>query len=100
MNDRRVSNVLAPGIMLVNQGDRKWKEDTMMQEYTRAMLLTDVDGDGLAQELMIQRGFCYPQRDGPDYDHPDYGPFSDEVKKFCSSRPVGTTAIYKYDEVS
>jgi len=100
LSDRRVSNVLAPGIMLVNQGDRTWKEDIMMQEYTRAMLLTDADGDGIAQELMLHRGFCYPQRDGPDVDNPDYGIFSDEVKKFCSTRPVGTTAIYKYDTAS
>jgi hypothetical protein len=96
--DRPASNDVVPGVLLVNQGDRQWKEDNSMEEYTRSMLLTDADGDGVAQEIVLSRGFCFPQRDGPDKDpnNPEYGPFSSEVKKFCSTRPVGSIAVFKY----
>lgn len=98
LQDRRVSNVIAPGVMLMNTGDRSWTEDTSMREYARAMLLTDADGDGKAEELMLHRGFCFPQREGPNDDHPEYGIYDDEVKEFCRTRPVGSTAIYKYNK--
>ena len=56
--DRTVTNLVAPGVLLINLGNRKWKADTTMSEYTRAMLLTDADGDGIAQEILLSRGFC------------------------------------------
>ena len=98
--DRPVSNEVVPGILLINQGNRKWSEHRSMMEYTRAMIVTDADGDGYANEILITRGFCYPQRQGPDVDenHPDLGTFTNEVKSFCDSRPVGTTAIYRFND--
>ncbi len=100
--DRTVINDIVPGYLLINNGDRTFRKDTSVQEYTRAMLLTDADGDGIADELVIGRSFCFPHRDGPDVDplYPELGPFTDESKKFCSTRPVGTTAVYKYNEES
>ena len=68
-----------------------------MQEFANTMILTDADGDGVANEIMIVRGNCFPQREDPDPDYPEFGPFSEEVINFCATRPVGSTAIYKYD---
>jgi len=100
--DRRVSNFLAPGILLINQGNRTWKEDRSMMEFTRTMMVTDADGDGFAEEILINRGFCYPQRDGPGVDEtqPELGAYSQEVKRFCNTRPVGTNAVYRYNKSS
>ena len=99
VQSRRVDNKVTPGVLLINQGNRTWKEDRSMMEYPTTMMLTDADGDGVANEIMMIRGYCFPQRDGPGVDpaHPEYGVYSDEVKAFCSSRPVGTTAIYKFN---
>ena len=71
-----------------------------MREFSRTMILTDADGDGIAQELLIQRTFCYPFRAGPGVDQssPEYGPYTNAVKGFCNSRPVGTPAVYRYNE--
>jgi len=102
MQDRRVTNLLAPGILLINQGNRTWREEASMTEFSRAMILTDADGDGLANEFMINRGFCFPQRSGPGVDPrlQTMGPYSQEVMDFCSIRPVGTTAVYRYNNLS
>jgi hypothetical protein len=99
IQDRPVNNNIIPGVLLLNNGDRTWRRDQSMQEYTRTMILTDVDGDGRAQELFMHRGFCFPQRSGPQTDPslPDYGPFSKDVKAFCGTRPVGSTAIFKWN---
>jgi hypothetical protein len=97
--DRRIDNLITPGILLINQGDRTWKKDESMKEYARTMMITDADGDGFAREFLINRGFCYPKRDGPGIDRkqPELGPFSQHVKAFCSTRPVGTNAVYRFD---
>jgi len=97
--DRVVSNELVPGVMLINQGDRTWKEDRNMMEFTRSMLLTDANGDGYANEIVLNRSFCFPQRSGPDPDpkYPNLGSFPSDIEEFCSSRPVGTTAVYRYN---
>lgn len=99
MQDRRKDNEVTPGILLINQGDRTWKEDPNMMEYTRALLITDADGDGIAQEIVLNRGFCYPQRDGPhtDPNYSELGNFTDDSTQFCSSRPVGTNAVFKFN---
>jgi hypothetical protein len=98
--DRVISNDIVPGIMLINQGDRTWKRDTGMTEYTRAIILTDANGDGYADEILLNRGFCYPRRKGPDkdYAYPGLGPFTKDIKVFCSSRPVDTTAVYRFNK--
>lgn len=97
--DRSISNYLSPGYLLINEGNRKWKKDENMQEYARTLMLTDANGDGFADEIVINRSFCFPQRNGPaiDPDYPNLGTFTDNVKSFCSTRPVGTTAIYKFN---
>ncbi len=100
--DRRTSNLIKPGILLINQGDRTWKKDDGLMEYSRAMMVTDADGDGFAQEFIMNRSFCYPFRKGPKTDpsFPDLGPYSKDVKEFCNTRPVGTNAIYRYNHTS
>lgn len=97
MQDRRQDNLLRPGILKRNQGDRTWKDDSGMSEFASTMILTDVDGDGIAQEILISRDFCFPKRPNPDYDE-KFGPFTEEVKTFCSTRPVGSVAVYKFNE--
>ena len=98
--DRRVDNEIVPGILLINQGDRTWKKDEHLTEYSRTMMVTDADGDGFADELLLNRGFCYPMRAGPGIDpsQPELGKFSQKVKKFCSSHPVGTNAVYRFNQ--
>jgi len=100
--NRRIDNIVSPSVLLINQGDRTWKEDRSMMEFPSTMILTDADGDGIANEVMIIRGFCFPQRDGPQVDpsYPEFGKYTDEVIDFCSTRPVGTTAIYKFNPLS
>lgn len=100
--DRRVRNIISPGVLLINQGNRTWKKDDSLREYTRTMMITDADGDGFAREFLLNRGFCYPQRNGPYVDEkfPEFGPYSKENKLFCNSRPVGTTAIYAFNKTS
>lgn len=95
---RRVDNTMAPGILMINQGNRTWREDTSMMEYASTMIVTDADGDGFANEIMISRGFCFPDRDGPQEDpsYPEFGEFGG-MQEFCGTRPVGTTAIYKFN---
>ena len=90
IHDRPVSNVIAPGVLLINQGNRTWIEDPNMSEYTRSMMVTDADGDGYAQEIVLSRGFCFPQRDGPGSDPENVlGVFSDEDASTVYSLSVG-----------
>ena len=109
LSDRRGDNTLTPGVLLMNQGNRTWKPDDTFREFTRTMILTDADGDGAADELILHRGFCFPERQQPgskvkdvfgpkmsDKTLEELGPFPSEVIGFCSSRPVGTTAVFKY----
>ena len=99
LQSRRVDNLITPGVLLINQGNRTWVEDDSMQEFANTMIVTDADGDGVANEIMIVRGNCFPQREDSELDpeYPEYGPFTEEVINFCETRPVGSTAIYKYD---
>ena len=66
--DRPFNNDVIPGLMLINQGNRRWKEDSNLREYSKAMMLTDVDGDGFANEFVLNRDACFPERRGPGAD--------------------------------
>ena len=90
---RRATNDLVPGVLLINQGNRTWSRDPSLREYSSSMMLTDADGDGLAQEFLMSRGFCYPQKEGITESQ-----MSKEIINFCSSRPVGSTVVYKYNK--
>ncbi len=61
-----------------------------MVEFSEAMILTDADGDKIAEELLLVRGFCFPLKKNPNKFLPD-------VKEFCSTRPVGSTAVFKFN---
>lgn len=89
--DRLKIDKLAPGSLMLNQGDRSWKAVADISEYSKAVMVSDVDGDGFANELIVTRDFCYPQRKPP---------YSDEVVNFCKKRPVGTTAVFKYNKIT
>lgn len=89
--DRRGDNFLTPGVLLVNKGDRTWEEDGGLSEFTRSMILTDADGDGIADELILNRAYCFPSRK-------KLGFVPEEILEFCKSRPVGTTAVYKFNK--
>ena len=74
--DRPRNNGLVPGVLLINQGDRTWREESNdVKEYSKAMMLTDADGDGFANEFVINRDACFPERNGPGVDA-KYVPFS------------------------
>eukprot|EP00957_Ditylum_brightwellii_P094811 7220461-Ditylum_brightwellii.AAC.1 len=49
--DRPKINALTPGYLFINQGNRTWKKDNVVSEYSTSMLVTDVDGDGFANEF-------------------------------------------------
>ena len=129
MADRRTDAVLVPGAMRLNLGARSFAPGSI-REYGRSAIMTDADGDGYAEEFVVQRGPCYPQQtywgasggtaamteaeavllsnaakkaglSRDDFlaqqtkfwveyqrDYPD-------SFEFCSTRPQGTTAIYK-----
>lgn len=53
--DRPRTNYLVPGVLMINQGNRTFKKDRLVSEYSKAMILTDVDGDGFANEFVITR---------------------------------------------
>jgi len=97
---RRVDNIIAPGVLLINQGNRTWIEDQSMMEYVNTMLLTDADGDGVTNEIMMIRGLCFPQRSGPGVDpqYPEFGEYTEDTLSFCRTRPGGTMAIYKFNK--
>ncbi|GFH61265.1 hypothetical protein CTEN210_17741 [Chaetoceros tenuissimus] len=102
VQSRRTDNEIEPGILLLNQGNRTWFEHKSMEEFTRAVILTDIDGDGIASEVIMHRAFCFPQRQGPNTDpaYEKYGPFGKQIKEFCSTRPVGTLAGYRFNQDS
>jgi hypothetical protein len=81
----------APGSLMLNQGDRTWKAVPEISEYSKALMVSDVDGDGFANELIVTRDFCYPQTQPP---------YTAEVVDFCKTRPVGTTAVFKYNKAT
>lgn len=91
LSDRRSDDVLAPGVLLINKGNRTWAEDAGLSEFTRSMILTDADGDGVANELILNRGFCFPQRE-------ELGFVPNDILEFCLSRPVGTTAVFRFND--
>ena len=45
---------------MLNQGSRKFVAEEVMMEYSRTALLHDADGDGYAEEFVLQRGACLP----------------------------------------
>ena len=75
------------GLAMLNNGDRTFSPLSGFAEYTRTMVLTDADGDGRANEIVLQRRECLPRLGGAD----------PRVVEFCESRPCATTAIYRYD---
>lgn len=48
---RRRNNKNKPGILLINQGNRTWKQDKNLMEFANTMIVTDADGDGIANEV-------------------------------------------------
>jgi len=87
--DRRRSNLNIIGRLMLNQGSRKFVAEQVMMEYSRTALLHDADGDGYAEEFVLQRGACLPMVE-------DTSTYLQERIEFCSTRPQGTTAVYKF----
>ena len=83
------------GLALKNQGNRTFAPLMGFAEYARTMLLTDADGDGHANELVVQRRECLPRSFRPDGPHNPT-----KTAEFCAARPCATTAVYKYDHAT
>jgi len=88
--DRRRDDILAVGETWYNDHSRHFIEDPNMKEFARTGILYDADGDGYAEEFVLQRGHCYPQ-------NTDTGTYLDERKEFCRSRPQSSQVIYKFN---
>jgi hypothetical protein len=85
--------------MLLNNGDRSFEEHKELLEYTETMILTDADGDGHAEEFVVQRRDCTPKQC-----HYRIDKYCNSLKNsdsewynFCMDRPEDTTAIYKWN---
>lgn len=85
--DRPILDYLAPSKLMLGTAGHEFTASPIM-EYSKVAMISDVDGDGLAQELIIARDHCWPQAKPP---------YSRKTHDFCRSRPVGTTAVYKFD---
>lgn len=96
--DRRKDNILAHGSLFINQGNRTFQADDTVSEFSTTFQLTDADGDGFANEMVLVRDFCYPERKmGIDPKFPELGSYTTEAMEFCDSRIPGTIAVYKYN---
>ena len=82
-------NKITSGGLYLNNKNRTWNK--VVDEYTEAGLMTDATGDGHATELLLVRGFCYPEQD----DTTASSPLGTRVKQFCKRRVVGTTAVFQ-----
>jgi hypothetical protein len=98
-NEPRDDDIHAPGFMMINTGDRKFEAHRELREYTETMIMTDADGDGHAEEFVVQRRDCTPKQCKYHGDkmckslkHADL-----EWYNFCMDRPEDTAAIYKWD---
>eukprot|EP00927_Polykrikos_kofoidii_P004584 TRINITY_DN1180_c0_g1_i1.p1 TRINITY_DN1180_c0_g1~~TRINITY_DN1180_c0_g1_i1.p1 ORF type:complete len:687 (+),score=98.60 TRINITY_DN1180_c0_g1_i1:85-2145(+) len=96
-NDVRVDGANRFGYAMFNKGGRVFEPDYELAEYVSTMVLHDADGDGNAEELVIQRTRCLPVtgEGGVSAAVPDK-----DRQAFCEERPQGSTAIYKYDSES
>lgn len=92
-NDVRVDADNRFGYAMFNRGGRVFEPDYGLSEYASTMVLHDADGDGHAEEFVIQRTRCLPV-DG-DGGVPAAIP-DEERLAFCEVRPQGSPAIYKY----
>lgn len=92
-NDVRVDGDNRFGYAMRNRGDRSFEPYKGLSEYSSTMVLHDADGDGRAEELVMQRSRCLPVdgEDGTPAAVPD-----NDYWAFCKVRPLGSTAIYKY----
>lgn len=86
LNDQRFDSILAPGVLMMNDGQRHFSPHHEVSEFTQAAILTDVDRDGYATEFVVHRWKCRNEEDK-----------SAATKEHCLSRPGGTTAIFKWD---
>lgn len=94
-NEARLDQVNAFGYALLNKGNRTFEPHLELSEYASTMILTDADLDGRAEEFVVQRAECLPKGDKAlQITAPTP---TVERLKFCETRPVGSTAIYKFD---
>jgi hypothetical protein len=93
-NDVRVDADNRFGYAMFNKGGRVFEPDYGLAEYASTMVLHDADGDGHAEELVIQRTGCLPVEGEGGV--PAAIPDEDRLA-FCEVRPQGSAAIYKYN---
>jgi hypothetical protein len=97
-NEVRVDDDNRFGYAVFNKGNRSFEPHLEISEYANTMILHDADGDGHADEFVIQRARCLPMND------PETGvqaaTASAKHLHFCESRLEGSTAVYKYDASS
>lgn len=89
------SDITVPGIAHMNVGNRKFERHPQLREYALAAILTDADKDGRAQEMVIPRAMCIQISELND--DKARNALGQERLDFCSKRPVGTLAVYKYN---
>ena len=98
IQDRWEDNILSPGVLLINQGDMTWKENTNMREYTLSIMFIDVDGDEKVKEIIIRWCFYHPQRFNATQ-HSMYGLSLDGIVEFWKNEPVGSISVYQYNKL-
>mmetsp|Transcript_11143 Transcript_11143/g.29644 ORF Transcript_11143/g.29644 Transcript_11143/m.29644 type:complete len:718 (+) Transcript_11143:75-2228(+) len=99
VNEPRSDGTHAPGYAMVNLGNRHFKAHRQLTEYTETLVLHDADGDGRAEELVVQRRDCAVKNCGytGDKQCKELKQLNREWYNFCLSHPEGSTAVYKFD---
>lgn len=68
---RRVNNLISPGVLLTYQTSKTGSRMVVRTKICKYDNVTDTDWDGVNNEIMIVGGYCFSQKEDPDFD-PDY----------------------------
>ena len=105
LNDARKDVLHAPSRLYLNAGKRAFAPHgdawgalatadaarVGLAEYSPLALLADVDGDGVALELLVPRRKCWLlEHEAPD----------PARAAFCAARPMGSIGVYAYEAAS
>lgn len=83
-----------PGRLHRNKGDNSpFQVDESLSEYSATAILTDADGDGVANEFVVGRWRCKH-----DDDRRYLYTYPPEWKEFCGTRPRGSFGIYRWSQ--
>jgi len=98
-NEPRADELHVPGYLMINKGDRTFEQHPHTGEYSGTMVLTDADGDGNADEFIVQRRDCGPKECTYNLDKECFKLKNINASwyEFCTEHPEGSVAVYKWN---